>query len=296
MDGDDRDDESTEDGSEVSGALDEFGWEPMVDEYLSELVEEAGSMSPEIDWAWVSYNFLQTLQPTEDQIEEAADRFSPGELCERWHYLQQLGQQEERAENFAGALEAIDEDCETLAPEPCLETPTVESPRPPISAEKLSEVPERRDRVLESMQSFLFGLPRPSQNPRPDLSKPCESSPCEPKPLETQEKAKAKEFEEWRDCPETQDSVFQESASSRAQPSQDECHPKSPKLGGAAISVSSGSGSSDALRRCLEELRWHGEALQQCAAGADARDLSREAAGRRKELLWSLGLGLDAPT
>lgn len=290
MDGDDRDDESTEDGSEVSGALDEFGWEPTVDEYLLELVEEARDISPEIDWAWVSYNFLETLQPTEDQFEQAVLRFSPGELCERWHYLQQIGQREEGAENFSVSLEAIDEDRETLAPEPCLETSTIECPQPPISEEKSSGVPKRRDRVLESMQSFLFGLPRPSQNPRPGLSKPCENSPCELKPLETQAKAKAEEREERRDCLEIQDSVLQE-------PSQDDCHRKSPKLGVATASPNSGNGRpADALRRCLEELRWHGEALQQCAAGADAGDLSREAARRRKELLWSLGVGLDAPT
>eukprot|EP00930_Biecheleria_cincta_P083396 TRINITY_DN72980_c0_g1_i1.p1 TRINITY_DN72980_c0_g1~~TRINITY_DN72980_c0_g1_i1.p1 ORF type:complete len:298 (-),score=63.13 TRINITY_DN72980_c0_g1_i1:44-937(-) len=293
-DDDDEDGESTETGTECTGSLDEFGWEPMVDEFLLELVEEAASYSPEIDWAWVSFRFLETLQPTQDQMERAVVRFSPGELCERWHYLQELGQQEERAEDFAGPLEAIDEDREVLAPEPRLESLTVESPQPPTSMENHSGVPQRRDRVLESMQSFLFGLPRPSQNPQPVRSKPCESSPCKPEQLETQEKLKAEESEELQDSLEEHDSALQES-SSRAQPSQDD-HPKSPKLGVAAASPNSGSGSADALRRCLEELRWHGEALQRCAAGADAGDLSREAAGRRKELLWSLGVGLNAPT
>lgn len=58
----------------------------------------------------------------------------------------------------------------------------------------------------------------------------------------------------------------------------------------AAVSAHAEPGNSEALRRCLDELRWHGEALRRCAAGEDATGLCAEATRRRRELLWSLSL------
>merc|ERR1712113_993882 len=54
-----------------------------------------------------------------------------------------------------------------------------------------------------------------------------------------------------------------------------------------------GGSSNEALRRCLEELRWHGEALRRCSQGESASELCCEGIARRKALLWNLGVGPD---
>ncbi|CAJ1420957.1 unnamed protein product [Effrenium voratum] len=86
------------DDDEEPCMLDEFGWDPMVDEYLEALVDEASSQA-EIDWAWVSHQFLDTLEPTPEQIEAALQRFCPDSLQQRWLYLRSTQTQVPAAPN-----------------------------------------------------------------------------------------------------------------------------------------------------------------------------------------------------
>eukprot|EP00435_Cladocopium_sp_Y103_P044153 s805_g12.t1 len=242
--------------------LDEFGWDPMVDDYLEALVEEAQDEESQVDWAWISCQFFETLEPTQDQIHAALERFSPGSLQERWSYLQNK---------------------KTLA-----------------QVTTASEPP--RDRVLEAMQNFLFGLPTPNMNPERHKA---------------MAETKHKEESEGRTSPGLQEETPQDPANVAGcrlqccdeEPSaglvtdsiQDNVIDENCRVDHEATSALAGGSSqtmhghraaakgTDALRRCLEELRWHGEALRQCAAGANAQQLCAEASVRRKELLWSLG-------
>ncbi|CAK0791890.1 unnamed protein product, partial [Prorocentrum cordatum] len=122
-----------EDDASTEGGMDEWGWDPMVDEFLEALVAEAprrgrggpaggggasaggavfaGGGGAAVDWTWVACRFLETLEPDEDFFDQAAaafERFSPGELQARWDYLQ-----DRRAEAEASATEA-----EAVAEEP----------------------------------------------------------------------------------------------------------------------------------------------------------------------------------
>ncbi|CAL1132166.1 unnamed protein product [Cladocopium goreaui] len=179
------------------------------------------------------------------QIHAALERFSPGSLQERWSYLQNK---------------------KTLA-----QVTTANEPP--------------RDRVLEAMQNFLFGLPRPNMMPERHRAM------AEAKHQEDSE-------ETWQDsanaagckqqcCDEgpSADAIVDENSSADHQATSAFTGGSSQKMRGHGAAAK----GTDALRRCLEELRWHGEALRQCAAGANAQQLCAEASVRRKELLWSLG-------
>ncbi|CAK9113227.1 unnamed protein product [Durusdinium trenchii] len=213
--------------------LDEFGWDPMVDDYLESLVEEADHTEEgKVDWGLISLQFLDTLDPTQDQMEAALERFSPESLRERWWYLRsRLAMPHQKATS-------------SVAQEPA------------------------RDRVLEAMQNFLFGLPKPRMNP--------ESRETALEPGAEAEQAFAVPTGPG------------EAAPPHASDAED-IYAKQSIKEPAGAGEHSAYGTDAALRRCLEELRWHGEALCQCAAGANAQELCAEASARRKELFWSLG-------
>jgi len=229
---------------DCESGLDEFGWDPMVDEYLEALVEEAQDES-EIDWAWISCQFLETLEPTQDQIHAALERFSPQSLQERWSYLQNR--------SVLATQEA---------------------------ANSLNE--PARDRVLEAMQNFLFGLPSGMNPHRHETAeaKPHEVEESEaPADLGLQQEAETDSADAGDISNDTGRAEHEETVATFAAG-------ENPRRFCESDRAAKGT---DALRRCLEELRWHGEALRQCAAGANAQQLCAEASVRRKELLWSLG-------
>lgn len=268
-----------------SACLDEWGWDPSVDSLLEEVVADAPHLpNGQTDWSWVSYTFLEFLAPEEEQLEAALEKFSPAALQERFLYLRSgratprsLGtgledEEEEEEEEPSGSMASAST---TLAPVidafPASIFSTdneeaVASDEPQCSGNSYASAatPEDgsgagkkdRDRVLDAMQSFLFGRPRPQA-----------------KPVPTPASAAAPSKQAW---------VVSEDATSAAEAEE-----------ATALGVACGSEpcSNEALRCCLDELRWHGEALRLCAAGADATGLAGEAAGRRKALLYRLGFG-----
>eukprot|EP00929_Paragymnodinium_shiwhaense_P040908 TRINITY_DN21288_c0_g1_i4.p2 TRINITY_DN21288_c0_g1~~TRINITY_DN21288_c0_g1_i4.p2 ORF type:complete len:151 (+),score=31.71 TRINITY_DN21288_c0_g1_i4:252-704(+) len=150
------------------------------------------------------------------------------------------------------------------------------------------------------MQNFLWGQPNPSRNPGKPLPPTAKAHPQEP---------------DGRSMPVSDTPPGQGGLLSLADTVDVSCHADSMAAaiaaGAALAPLSSGSAcpehtsmalasgsppsTNEALRRCLEALRWHGEALRRCAAGEDAALLCEEAADRRRELFWSLGLkGMQA--
>lgn len=239
--------------SEVSedASLDEWGWDPMVDQFLLELISEAQDRD-RVDFGWVSQQFFEVLDPAENQVDAAADRFSPEALYQRWRYLTDPA----RSQPQEAPIQEEQEEADDVAAEEPEESPLVAlelegAVDAELEHQELQHAldpepaPKKgRDRVLDAMQSFLFGLPRGNKSSSADAA----SAPSQPSELSWEEPLRS--------------------------------------AGPSAYA----SGSGEALRRCLEELRWHGDALRLCASGADAAALSREAAERRKALLWSLGI------
>ncbi|CAE8591176.1 unnamed protein product, partial [Polarella glacialis] len=222
----------------------------------------AQSLDPVVDWSWISIQFLETFSPAEDQVEAAMERFSPRNLRERWLYLQN------GCQSPVGAVERLEEpNCKEAASS---SGEGVAEPSSEASADEAGPLGspsavgpqgcKGRDRVLDAMQNFLFGRPVPRKTPTLAVSEPTFAE-------VVVEDAKEEELQE-----------------------------ESSSLHRTTSAGSSAEGTSNAaLRKCLEELRWHGEALRCCAAGADAWALCEEAAARRKALLWNLGVGPDGP-
>eukprot|EP00933_Yihiella_yeosuensis_P061065 TRINITY_DN63894_c0_g1_i1.p1 TRINITY_DN63894_c0_g1~~TRINITY_DN63894_c0_g1_i1.p1 ORF type:complete len:410 (+),score=125.13 TRINITY_DN63894_c0_g1_i1:62-1291(+) len=393
-------------GEDDASGLDEHGWDSMVDEFLLSIVEEAREFSPRVDWAWVSCQFIETLQPDESQVEAALERFSPRALLERWIYLERCRrdnlersplQDSEGSEANPTEDAEIGQEIELTQPEQhedscqqqCLKqghittnsaTPTTattpsshsneeqqhqqhsheegeqqkqqqqmqmqmeqlqqkqqvqqeaqqhddqheqqlqqstpssasSSIPPGVAVAEESAEPARKDRVLEAMQSFLFGRPKPGKVPQSSLQSLPEAKP-EETPLESDvakhsnpsvaDRATSDDEREEvaKETPEEVALTVEVLPQEQEDPDQDEVANDVSEPAGQRISPSNGiagssrtcSGSSnEALRKCLEELRWHGEALRRCALNAEeAAPLCVEAAERRKALLWQLGVG-----
>lgn len=278
--------------SEAEATLDEWGWDPFVDEFLEGLVAEAPRRGASVDFEWVSARFLETFDPSEDQAAAAFERFCPEALQERWLYLQSLEPPSAAAKATpdgerapcSGAAGVVlgpgGHACNVAAPpgppsgqlqagcSGSAEAVAAPGPVPAVSGCHEPAVPTGRDRVLVAMQSFLFGLPRPEQSPP-------EALPCCAQPSTTASGRNAGTS--------TAGCGGAGSAATVAAPTAATSPAAKPPLCGA--------GSNEALRKCLEELRWHGEALRRCAAGEDATRLCGEAAERRRALLRGLGLG-----
>eukprot|EP00927_Polykrikos_kofoidii_P025693 TRINITY_DN23042_c0_g1_i1.p1 TRINITY_DN23042_c0_g1~~TRINITY_DN23042_c0_g1_i1.p1 ORF type:complete len:321 (+),score=64.58 TRINITY_DN23042_c0_g1_i1:132-1094(+) len=304
--------------------LDEWGWDPTVDQFLLEIVEEAPRQGPFIDFAWVSCQFLQVLEPSDNDVEAAMERFSPAALEERLAFLLQSVHE----------TDVINE----ASVEPtssCLHLPRSQSDNTCSAGSSTSDLgsvpsaintfnpggPPKRDRILEAMQNFLFEQPCPekdasvaivdSSHHEAILAAPSETASTRPYTERTEELSLSQSPSE----PVSPTGLAMSltaiepstatpaSASAPVSPLREVTMDGEDKeqVGSApfarrlcARGVGSSSGGSDALRRCLDELRWHGEALRRCAAGEDAAELVAEATNRRKLLLWSIGLGPDA--
>jgi len=305
--------------------LDEFGWDPSVDAFLLEAVEEAPRYNDRIDFAWVSCTFLDTLAPTEDQLPQALEFFSPAALQVRWLYLQQATQADPSMHTQAepssveGAVEASDAACDTdasfsdapgtaTAAAGCeLAATTAGSHQGPLDADcgvdvagsgkgsssssaggvAGSSLPPGRDRVLGAMQDFLFGRPRGTTAGK-------EQGPAVPRSSTSPAGIASVSAADSSGPANTLEDASRE-ALQVAAPSQEAVagsQETGPAADRTALEDDSSCGcSNEALRCCLEELRWHGEALRRCAGGEDAASLATEAASRRKALLWRLGLG-----
>lgn len=309
--------------SEVS-CLDEFGWDPSVDAFLLEAVEEAPRYNDRIDFAWVSCTFLDTLAPTEDQLPAALDFFSPAALQVRWLYLQQRTD----SSSGEGALGASDAACDvgaSFSDSPDIACAAAGSEVAATAAGKHHEpldsdnnvdiagsgkfcsssssaggvagssLPRKRglpgrDRVLGAMQDFLFGRPRGTSAEK-------EQDPSDPSSSTSPAGSASASFaasSTWAQQQHTLEHAPAESLQVAAQAPEEITGSEEAHLAPdrAALEDDSACGcSNEALRCCLEELRWHGEALRRCATGEDAAALATEAASRRKALLWRLGLG-----
>lgn len=312
-----------------SDCLDDWGWDPMVDAFLRECVHEAprGDLGV-VDFAWVSSHFLETLEPAEDQIMAALEKFNPSALEERWLYLQQVPEQQaiiqgvlqQELEIDGAALDEEQEDePNNVGPEEMLSQTAIcnEGSMQPSTAPS-------RVRILDAMQSFLFG--------RQLRHSPVQHVP----PQEARGTSKMAEGSASREAvggssglagvglgvpvDASDDTGCTAASSGRGISSPGEIADKTCKVQGVgvpeicgadfsgaralhrmereveldALSSCSG-GSNEALRCCLDELRWHGEALRRCADGEDAGKLNAEGAERRKALLWSLGVCLRQP-
>eukprot|EP00929_Paragymnodinium_shiwhaense_P040907 TRINITY_DN21288_c0_g1_i3.p1 TRINITY_DN21288_c0_g1~~TRINITY_DN21288_c0_g1_i3.p1 ORF type:complete len:373 (+),score=75.09 TRINITY_DN21288_c0_g1_i3:54-1121(+) len=303
------------DGSDVAGDdfdnLDEWGWDPMVDEFLLDTVEEALQYGPRVDFAWVAAQFLEVCAPDDSKVEEAMERFSPAALQDRWLYLvarnaQMVAVHEDRSQSeesasfsnvpkervgrpaatggfpaaatgsrssasASSAWHAAPAAASVLtgAPEAAassLDRPTTEA----APADRLVDTygkagPPKRDRVLEAMQNFLWGQPNPSRNPGKPLPPTAKAHPQEP---------------DGRSMPVSDTPPGQGGLLSLADTVDVSCHADSMAAaiaaGAALAPLSSGSAcpehtsmalasgsppsTNEALRRCLEALRWHGEA------------------------------------
>jgi len=112
-------------------------WDPDVDRFLLECVQDQLQNSSSIDFGLISRQFLDILGSEADFIdEEALLRFGADELCKRW----------------------MDIHTQDLTQEYYYSTAVV-------------AVEASKDRVIDAMQSFLLGLPagnplRPPDNPQ----------------------------------------------------------------------------------------------------------------------------------
>lgn len=315
------------DGDDASSTcLDEHGWDPYVDSFLRNLVRQAPHTDfGVVDFVWVSSRFLETLEPDESQMVSALQRFNPSALEERWLFLQQFpedelvpdgfvedefGDEEEEEEEHEGygAAAASDgrlpllagggerptgscsssflrgEEGGTAGATAAEEAQESEAGRSEANEEG-EEQPARpqRRRVLDAMQSFLFGR----AVPRPTGDEILAASPAVHFPIAGAAVAPGVAAQE--EGPDLGSDGELEAASAALELNLSS--PPEAVLGaGGGEGRVNGSGN-EALRRCLDELRWHGEALRRCATGEDATALCAEAAGRRKTLLWSLGVG-----
>lgn len=295
--------EASEEETETGDcSLDEWGWDSSVDQFLLEIVEEAPRRGSYVDFAWVSVQFLDVLEPGDGQIDEALVRFSPAALEERWNYLTwQIQKEASKAGSEAATAPGLEES---------------ECPQ--------ARLPER-DRVLDAMQKFFFGRPSPGKDPAAPgalvLHEACVAAeaPIDPPSLGASTRARvqgacvAAAAAASRGLATAHDEPAAVCWVSAEQPRPEAVDEGAPALSSATAEVHSlaktagsssaagpdaaaGAGSSnEALRRCLEELRWHGEALRLCSAGGDAAELCVEAAARRKALLWSLGVSNGLP-
>jgi len=342
----------TSQGEESScvDSLDEWGWDPWVDEFLLEVVGEAPRRGTAIDFTWVSQQFMETLEPSEEQWESAAERFAPGALQERWLFLvhQQyqdlqrqdaLGQQEqlpvrdlqgqlraqqkqqrEEQRGVASSQErapageneshpkAIHTDAAVLASSSsiidhsesmnaassssdttlifasCQPSPPSRKTVEPLTDEDLDPAAPRqkKDRVLDAMQRFFMGRPSPGKNP---VASPA-TAPATPPvaqlatpPATPPAAAKHSTLADGTSASAKSGNVGQSKATDASEAAED----SSP----FDATLTSGT-AGEALRRCLDELRWHGEALRLASTGEDAAALNTEAAERRRTLLFSL--------
>jgi hypothetical protein len=266
---------------ESSACLDEYGWDPSVDAFLEEVVEEAPLLpNGHVDFSWVCSMFLETLSPDEDQVEAALERFSPSALQERHEYLRSRhvaisSNTSERRE----AEQIVAERSRTPPPSTSSSvggytSSVAVAEEPALQLESSGTSRPGRDRVLHSMHNFLYGRPRP------------EAQEMSPKPQQTPgTSSAATEVVQAVSTPAVCSKDVSETAKIQQAKVADTCAPASSE----DLSVS--ACTNEALRCCLEELRWHGEALRRCADGAEASVLAIEAAERRKALLWRLGLG-----
>lgn len=263
----------------MDSALDEFGWDPFVDKFLRALVRRSPCTDfGVVDFAWVSSRCLEILEPSEDQIIGAVQQFSPPALEQRWLYLQGLPHEssddEEFADIFNVGVEEEDSGDEVLRNSGNrTEVSVIDEPQQGCASRGVPS----RSRVLDAMQGYLFGR---SSNRSDARVTPCPETIAGP-------------------------SSEKSNVESATQPSSvDTCNPDrgfesagaAPQRAVAQASSVSGGGKSEniALRRCLDELLWHGEALHRCASGEDAAAICVEAAVRRKSLLWFLGAGSDS--
>lgn len=309
-------------GSGDTDGLDEWGWDPFVDSFLRALVRKAprGVFGTVPDFAWVSRRFLETLDPTEDQIVAALQRFNPSALEERWLYLQQIpetdvfseedcSEEEEEDEGEASGLhtatqvsldEAVCSAGVAAEGSGACAVPAGEAAAAPVPA-------PARGRVLDAMQSFLFGSTQPHVHaargaalPAREAQGRCPDQRPLAMPLHLHAEGGAAEMlsnDPGGDAacsdgglppvavapcmgPETAPAAAQEDAIT---------------LLATAVAPARGGNRNEALRRCIDELRWHGEALRRCAEGEDAAELCAEAQARRKALLWSLGAEAGPP-
>lgn len=328
-DGDGRD---VEDGT-CAVDLDDWGWDPSVDAFLEELVEEAPRCGSAVDFAWVAESFLEVLEPTSDQAADALIRFSPMALAQRWLHLQRrqkchaAAQKDEEAktETFtvaareahaSSALVGDHDTCDRAADSnvgaacPAGADLEVDGPQLPqfecssVVSPSTSPDPPGRDRVLDAMQSFLFGVPRQSPAFRPQGRRPVRD-PLPKFPIDQAEAVKEPASFSVGEaepgvgpCVEGTEEPVMGLPSGRQEDA--EVGILERRLSGK-VAVASGSTrllraktptNSEALRLCLEELHWHGEALNNCAGGGDAGTLAREARLRRAAMFRYLS-GLD---
>lgn len=307
--------------------LDDWGWDPSVDAFLEELVAEAPRCGAAVDFAWVSESFLEVLEPTPEQAAVALERFSPVALAKRWLYLQRVrtgraaGQNDEISEHMTSVSVA----CESRASSALVAERNVgdsiaeanhgaghaagadmQDKRLDVSqcesALSTAPAPPGRDRVLDAMQSFLFGVPRQSprmQGRRPAHDPLSEVSIMGSEKVEEPSSLLGDEVEpgdgpggEGTEEPVIDiSSVQQETSgvglSGRNSPGNVAVVSGPPKFSPATMPT-----NGEALRLCLEELQWHGEALNHCAGGSDAVALAREAKLRRAAMFRYLS-GLD---
>lgn len=104
-------------------------WDPDVDQFLLECVREQLQNSSKINFGLITEQFLEIIGE-ETVTEDAVQRFSPYELCQRWMDLHSRDQSQQYYYSHAGV--------------------------------------ERRDRVVDAMQNFLLGLPSYYPQPPPD--------------------------------------------------------------------------------------------------------------------------------